>query len=316
MKYIALEEHYLLPEQEPQATDGFPPELNAQLNPLLHDITDTRLAEMDKHDIRLSVLSPTVPGVQQAGLSAQDAIDLARRSNDWLAEQIADHRDRLRGFAALPLQDPGAAVAELERCVREHGFLGALVNDQTDGHYLDESQYEPVWEAFEALQVPLYLHPNSDQADRWHVLDGYPEMRNAMWSWAPEVSGHAVRLICSGLFDRHPNARVILGHAGEMLPFQMTRLDSRYGLVVKAKPIQRRPSEYLGANVMATMSGIFLPPAISAAAACIGADAFMFSVDYPYEHTSEAVAAFEAAELTDEDRDMIAHANAERILGL
>jgi 2,3-dihydroxybenzoate decarboxylase len=135
---------------------------------------------------------------------------------------------RFRGFAALPMQDPEAAAAELDRCVRELGFCGALVNDHLQGHYLDEPRYDEVWAALEELSVPLYLHPGAPPADRWKVLNGRPDLYGATWSWAAEVGGHALRIIYGGVFDRHPGATLILGHMGEFLPFMRSRLDSRY----------------------------------------------------------------------------------------
>lgn len=170
------------------------------------------------------------------------ARDNARRANDYLAEVVSEHPTRFRGFAALPLQDPAAASAELNRCVNELGFCAALVNDHLGGHYLDEPQYEPVWEALESLDVRVYLHPGPPPTDHWHVLSGHPELYGAMWSWAAEVSGHALRILCSGVFDRHPAATLFLGHLGEFLPYQRSRLDSRYQTTNTDYRLQRPPS--------------------------------------------------------------------------
>jgi 2,3-dihydroxybenzoate decarboxylase len=212
------------------------------------------------------------------------------------------------------LQDPTAAAAELNRCVTELGFSGALVNDHLDGYYLDEPQYQPVWEALESLDVPLYLHPGAPPADGWHVLNGHPELYGSMWSWAAEVSGHALRILCSGVFDRHPPATMILGHMGEFLPYQRSRLDSCYKTTNTDCRLQRPPSAYLGTNIVFTTSGVFSPAALIGAVLEVGADAIMFSIDYPYESSREAVDGFERATLSPGDREKIAHANAERIL--
>ncbi|MGY4651164.1 amidohydrolase family protein [Mycobacterium sp. URHB0021] len=228
---------------------------------------------------------------------------------------VSEHPTRFRGFAALPLQDPVAAAAELNRCIDELGFCGALVNDHLGGRYLDDPLYEPVWEAVESLGVPLYLHPGAPPADDWRVLNGHPELYGAMWSWAAEVSGHALRILCSGVFDRHPSATMILGHMGEFLPFQRSRLDSRYATTSSPDyRLQRPPSVYLGTNIVFTTSGVFSPAALAGAVLEVGADAIMFSVDYPYESSHDAVAGFERTTLSPQDREKIAHANAERIL--
>ena len=315
MKYIALEEAFSIPGiADPMSR------LSSRTTPYaqewlrkLPDFTEYRLPEMDSAGIDIQVLSLTVPGLQ-IDIDAATARDNARRANDYLASVVSEHPTRFRGFAALPLQDPVAAAAELNRCVDELGFCGALVNDHLGGRYLDDPLYEPVWEAVESLGVPLYLHPGAPPADDWRVLNGHPELYGAMWSWAAEVSGHALRILCSGVFDRYPSATMILGHMGEFLPFQRSRLDSRYATTSSDYRLQRPPSAYLGTNIVFTTSGVFSPAALAGAVLEVGADAIMFSVDYPYESSHDAVAGFERTTLSPQDREKIAHANAERIL--
>jgi 2,3-dihydroxybenzoate decarboxylase len=182
------------------------------------------------------------------------------------------------------------------------------------GHYLDEPGYDVLWEALETLGVPLYLHPGSPPVDHWRVLEGHPELYGSMWSWAAEVSAHALRILCAGVFDRHPRATLILGHMGEFLPYQRSRLDSRYRTTTPEYRLQRAPSAYLGTNIVFTTSGVFSPAALAGAVLEVGADAIMFSVDYPYESSFEAVAGFERTTLSPTDRAKIAHGNAERLL--
>jgi len=315
VKYIALEEAFSIPGiADPMSR------LSSRTTPYaqewlrkLPDFTEYRLPEMDSAGIDIQVLSLTVPGLQ-IDIDAATARDNARRANDYLASVVSEHPTRFRGFAALPLQDPVAAAAELNRCVDELGFCGALVNDHLGRRYLDDPLYEPVWEAVESLGVPLYLHPGAPPADDWRVLNGHPELYGAMWSWAAEVSGHALRILCSGVFDRYPSATMILGHMGEFLPFQRSRLDSRYATTSSDYRLQRPPSAYLGTNIVFTTSGVFSPAALAGAVLEVGADAIMFSVDYPYESSHDAVAGFERTTLSPQDREKIAHANAERIL--
>ncbi|MFD2466236.1 amidohydrolase family protein [Amycolatopsis silviterrae] len=280
----------------------------------LCDYTTYRLPEMDEHGIAVQVLSLTAPGIQGLADAGQAVTD-ARIANDRLAEVIATHPNRFLGLAALPLQDPEAAVAELHRAVGTLGLSGALVNDHTNGAYLDDPRYEPVWSALAELKVPLYLHPGAPPAEPWRVLDGRPELRGPLWSWAAETSGHALRLVFGGVFDRHPGATVILGHLGEFLPFQLARLDSRYARQ-EHQPLKRKPSEYFGENILVTTSGVCSPAALAGAVLAIGADAIMFAVDYPFEDTAEAVRFLEQAPISDRDRAKIGHGNAERVLRL
>ena len=318
MRYIALEEAFSIPElaghQSPRwPANRFSRRLLADWARKLPDFTEYRLPEMDAAGIDIQVLSLTVPGLQ-ADIDAATARDDARFANDYLARVVAEHPDRFRGFAALPMQDPIAAAEELGRSVRELGFRGALVNDHLLGHYLDEPCYDEVWAALEELSVPLYLHPGAPPADHWKVLDGRPELYGATWSWAAETGGHALRIVYGGVFDRHPAATLILGHMGEFLPFMRSRLDSRYLTLDLDTSLRCMPSAYLGSNVLATTSGVFSPAALTGAVLEVGADAVMFSVDYPFESSHEAVAGLERTTLSDADRDKIAHGNAERIL--
>jgi 2,3-dihydroxybenzoate decarboxylase len=322
MRYIALEEAFFIPEladlgpAHRQLMRLLRPEFGERYERRLPDFTEYRLSEMDDAGIDIQVLSLTSPGLQ-VELDAERARENARFANDYLAKVIAQHPDRFRGFAALPLQDPAAAARELERAVSQDGLCGALVNDCISGpggRYLDAPAYDELWSAVESLGVPLYLHPGSPPADRWRVIDGRPELYGATWSWAAEVSGHALRLLFGGVFDRHPGVTLILGHMGEFLPFQRSRLDSRHATIATSTPLQRAPSAYLGTNIVFTNSGVFSPAVMLGAVLEVGTDAVMFSVDYPYESSHEAVQGFERTTLSAADKEKIAHGNAERLL--
>jgi 2,3-dihydroxybenzoate decarboxylase len=320
MRYVALEEAFAVPElasRQPasemriRVTDSYA----AMCGRKLVDFEEHRLPDMDAHGIDVQVLSLTVPGIQ-ADTDSAAARDNARFANDFLAEVVARHPTRFQGFAALPTQDPEAAAAELERAVTQLGFRGALVNDHAHGRYLDDPDYAQLWSTFERLGVPLYLHPGSVPADDWHVLAGRPELYGASWSWQAETGGHALRLVYAGVFDRHPAATVILGHLGEFLPFQKSRLDSRYRTLQVDQPLQQPPSSYIGRNILLTTSGVLAPEAVEAAVLTAGEDAVMFSIDYPYEETAAAVTSVEKADLSPEAKEKVAHRNARRVLRL
>jgi 2,3-dihydroxybenzoate decarboxylase len=265
----------------------------------------------------MQVLSLTAPGIQMQP-DTQTAVADARTANDFLATVISEHPGRFQGLAAIPLQDPRQAAAELRRAVAELGLCGALVNDHTLGHYLDEPQYEPCWEALQDLGAPLYIHPNPVPADQWKVLRGYPGLDHGTWSWNHRTGGHALRLIFGGVFDKFPGARIILGHMGEFLPAQLFRIDLRYRDLdpKKQQQLKRLPSEYFGANVAITTSGVFSHQALTDAIQTIGLDNVMFSIDYPYESTEQAAEFIRTAPLAPADKAQVAHANAERILRL
>lgn len=318
--HIALEEAFAIPELAGrQPATNMPIRVKPELAELwaarLVDFEQHRLPDMDANDIDIQVLSLSVPGIQ-ADTDPAVAVSNAQFANDYLAAQIDKHPTRFRGFAALPLQNPVAAVRELRRCVQDLEFVGAFVNDHTQGRYLDHPAYEDLWGALEELDVPLYLHPGSLPVDAWAVLAGRPELYGSSWSWQAETGGHAMRLVYGGVFDRHPSATLILGHLGEFLPFQRSRMDSRYPTLAVDEPLKRLPSEYFGSNIVLTTTGVFAPEAIQAIVLNIGQDAVMFSVDYPYEDTAAAVAAVDMADLSAEVKRKIFQDNARRILKL
>jgi 2,3-dihydroxybenzoate decarboxylase len=318
MRRIAMEEAFSVPELDTKVNSmrGNPfyqAEAVEHWISRLPDFTEWRLPDMDRYGIDIQVLSLTAPGVQAVSDPAA-AIDMARRANDALASNVARHPDRFVGLAALPLQDPDAAVEELRRAVDELGLCGALVNGHTQGIYLDDPRMRPVWAALEELDVPLYLHPGAPPRDQWEVLQGYPYLAGPSWHWTAETAAHALRLVYGRVFDDHPGARLILGHMGELLPFQLARLDARYEFMTLEIPLRQLPSAYFSSNILITTTGVCSPAALVGAILAIGADRILFGVDYPFERTNVAVDFLDQAPLSPADRARIAHGNAEREL--
>ena len=317
---IALEEHFALPEtaDSSYAIRDLPtPELRQRVL----DVGSGRIAEMDRGGVEICILSHIAAGVQ-AIPSVSQAIALSRRVNDYLAEHIAKYPKRLKGFAALPMQDPQAAAQELTRCVRELGFCGALVNGFSQVGEIDSAvfydlpQYRPFWATVQELDVPLYLHPRPPLASRQQAYEGYPWLAGSPWGFAVETSIHALRLMASGLFDEYPKLKVILGHLGEGLPFGIWRVDhriSRGSIVPKAKlPM----AHYLRENFYITTSGNFRTQALTNVLLEVGADRVLYSVDYPFEDMVEAKIWFDQAAISDTDRMKIAHSNAQKLFRL
>jgi len=317
MRTIALEEHFVTPEltgySAATATVAQPGVWAEALRRLV-DLTEERLPTMDASGIDVAVLSLNAPGIQAESDPARAARE-AYAVNDFLAEVIANNPTRFRGFAALPLQDPAAAAGELERAVTQLGLCGALVNAHTQGTYLDDKSLRRVWELAEGLDVPLYLHP-ANGVDTAHVLSGHPELTGPMWSWGLDTSTHALRLIFGGVFDDFPNAKLLLGHMGEGLPYTLWRLDSRWkfhnhhGIELK----RGNPSEYLRENVYITTSGVCSPAPLLCALLALGPEHILFGTDYPFETMDEATSFLATAPLSEADRAKISHLNAESLL--
>ncbi len=316
MEKIALEEHFRVPSmpQYSGATQYLPDQATAKrIDDLLADFDDLRLQAMDEGGVAKAILSHTVPGLG-AATDKKKAVEDAVQINDFLAEKIARHPDRFGGFATLPMQSAPDAAEELERCVKQLGFHGALINGHTQGHYLDEDQYLTFWERVADLGVPIYLHPTNS----WQIpqnYQDYPELRGALWGWAPETATHILRLLFSGLFDRFPSLQIIAGHGGESLPYFLWRFDSRFEIMGSGK-IKKQPSSYIRENVSITTAGLCSTPALRCALEEIGENRVLFSVDYPYESSKAAGDWLDNAGLAAETLNLVASGNAKRLLHL
>lgn len=312
-KKIALEEHFLSPGFEDYwaSTAGeITPEIYRQAVARLGEFGDMRLAVMDRGGIERAVLSISGPGVQIERDTAT-AVRRARESNDFLAREIQKRPDRYAGFAHLAMQDAAAAADELERAIRELGFVGAMINGHTNGQYLDHPALYPFWERAEALGAVIYLHP-ADPPSTMPVLDGTFGLRRATWEWGVETGSHALRLIFGGHFDRFPRAILALGHLGEMMPYLLWRFDSRaafYGV-----KLARRPSDYIRANIVMTISGMFSAEPLACAISAVGHERIMFATDYPFEPPDAASKFIDHVPLAENVRDDICRNNAMRLL--
>jgi predicted TIM-barrel fold metal-dependent hydrolase len=318
MQKIALEEHFLLQELHDyfkSLTEGIPSESFDKVLAKFWDLDTARLADMDQLGIERSVLSCFNYGSVQVDPDPARAVGMARRMNDLLAERIAKHPDRFSGFAALPLQDATAAVAEFRRCVTELGFSGAMVNGHTQGHYLDEQQYRPLWKAAEELAVPIYLHPWSSPPEQLKANGGPPDLLGVTWNWSVETATHALRIICSGVFDDHPDATLILGHMGEMLPYHMTRFDQGWQLY-DGHTAKHPVTYYMRNNVLITTSGNVSPATLTGALMALGADRILYATDYPFDQGPGFMQTLEGGILSETDRDKVYRTNAERLFKL
>ena len=313
---IAFEEHWAIPETlgafaEANDAEGHWRDIRRRLL----DVHDMRLTEMDRHGIEMTILSLHPPAIQGI-LDVGEAIETARKANDSLAEQIARRPDRFAGFAALPMQDADAAIEELTRCVRDLGFKVALVHGFTQKDapdsaiYYDIAEYRPFWRAVQDLDVPFYLHPRRNIPSRAYAYDGHPWLLSPVWDFAVQTADHAMRLICSGLFDEFPRLQLVLGHLGERIPFDMWRIDNLTRQLPGGIPIEKTIGDYMRSNVHVTTSGQFHDTPFRAALAELGADRILFSIDYPFETFADAASWFEGTEISDTDRLKIARTNA------
>jgi len=285
----------------------------------LQDIGERRIRDMDASGISRQILSLTSPGVQV--FDAATATALAISSNDQLADAIGRHPERFSGLAAVAPQDPDAAAKELERGVRTLGLQGAIINSHTLGEYLDDRKFWDIFAAAEALDVPIYLHPNTPSRgliapllDRG--LDG------AIYGFGVETGMHLLAIITSGAFDRFPRLKIVVGHLGEALPFWLFRLDYMHRASVLAKryaslqPLKKKISDYMRENVYVTTSGMAWEPAILFCQSVLGVDRVLYAMDYPYQFVAEEVTATDNLPISDLDKKKLFQLNAERVFSL
>jgi 2,3-dihydroxybenzoate decarboxylase len=318
IRKIALEEHFLISDFLDYFAETYPnisPAIRAFGTGVLQELGDRRIEVMDQNRIDYVVLSIAGPGVQYEK-DAAVAKRRAKQANDFLAAEISKRPTRYGGFAHLAMQEPAEAAAELERCVRELGFQGAMINGQTNGEYLDLDKYSVFWERAAALEAPIYLHPGNP-VDHPAVYDGHSELWGPVCSWAFETAAHALRLVFAGVFERYPKARLILGHMGETLPLNLWRFDSRWVVCNRGShTLQQPPSFYIRRNIAITTSGVCSDVSLRCALDAMGSGNVMFSVDYPFEKTDLAAQFIEQARISETECVQVAAGNARQILKL
>jgi 5-carboxyvanillate decarboxylase len=279
----------------------------------LLDLEQERLAIMDQHGVDVHVLSITVPGPQLYDAPTGTAI--ATVINDRLAEVIGRHPTRFAGLAAIAPQDPVGAAREIERAVTKLGLNGVIINSHTHDEYLDDPKFWPIFEAAATHDAPIYLHPRAPSQLMIEPFKPY-SLEHAIWGYQAEAGLHAVRLVMSGVFDRYPNLKIVLGHMGEGIPYWFYRIDymHRGASRFNWRPqLAKAPSEYFKSNFMITTSGMNWNPVLAFCLSVVGPDNIMFAIDYPYQDTPEAVQFLDAAPLSEEDRAKVYYRNAERV---
>ncbi|MCJ1478905.1 hypothetical protein MMC13_007589 [Lambiella insularis] len=292
------------------------------------DISE-RVKHADATGVGYTICSHTVPGVQGERDPAT-AEKLATEVNDWIADQIKDHRNKLGAFAALSMHDPKQAAQELHRCVTKYGFHGALLNNwqlSNNGSgedtilFYDQPQYDAFWSVVQELDVPIYIHPSAPQGVLYDML--YKDRKYLVGpplSFANDVSLHLMGLVTNGVFDRFPKVQVIVGHFGEHLPFDFWRIN--HWLEDIEKPLglnqtcKKTIHEYFKQNIWITTSGHFSSATLQYCMHQVGADRILFSVDYPYESYEDACRWFDATEINLQDKVNIGRENAKKLLRL
>ena len=334
-KRIAVEEGYLTAEMselgqrhmaDPEARSaGWGPgmirsELARERWELNADLGEKRIAAMDACGLDMQLLVLSYQGTQM--LHPDRAVDVSRRNNDALVAAIARYPDRLAGLASLPTQHPEEAAKELDRAVTKLGLKGAVIHSHTRGRewpdrgeYLDEPQFEPLFTAAERLKTPIYLHPSLPSPQMVGPFVTY-NMTGPIWGYQTETAVHVLRLIFSGIFDRHPGLTLVIGHLGEGIPFFFDRIDEWYANSHQSRYVSRKPSEYFRSNIYLTTSAMNASPSLQFVYSLLGADRLLFAVDYPQQSTDKEIDGMDKLDASPEEKAKMFHLNAERIFNL
>ena len=286
----------------------------------LADLGALRIADMDARGIDRQIIGLTAPGTQV--LSPEDGHEISVLANDLLAEACKAHPARFTGMAACAPHAPEKAAKEIERAVSRLDMRAVIINSHTHGEYLDNPKFAPVLEAIEASGVPLYLHPQTPPASMAKPMVE-AGLEGAIFGFGVETGLHALRMIIAGIFDRYPNLQVILGHAGETLPFMLYRLDFMHKAAVSSgrfefmKPLKKGSvSTYLKEHFHITNSGVAWEPAIKFCQDVLGEDRVLYAMDYPYQCPPEEVRILDAMDMPPQTKKKFFQINAEGLFQL
>lgn len=320
---IAFEEHMAIPETTAETRDfaGESGRFDDFTTEIL-DLDGIRLEAMDRAGIDLAILSLNAPAIQSI-LDLSTAVSTAQKANDAIAAAIQRHPKRYAGLAALPMQSPEAAARELQRSVKELGFKGVLVNGFTQREnadaavYYDIQEYREFWATVSELDVPFYLHPRMPLPSQSENLKDHPWLKSSPWGFSVETATHALRLCGSGLFDQYSNLKIIIGHLGEFIPYNLWRMDARMKFSPRGYRGEKLLGYYFKKHFHVTTSGNHCDATLRCALEMLGSEKLYFSSDYPFERMEDAARWFDGSQvLSDEERQKIGRQNAIRLFKL
>jgi len=307
MAIIAIEEHFTSP-----ALRKLLPPKAGKIQAMLDDAADECIKAMDEANIDIAVMSENNPAAQN--LEPDLSVKVAKESNDFLHAMIQANPQRFAGFTALPLPDPKAAADELERGITRLGFKGAMIMGTTRGDFIDDKIHWPVFERAASLDVPVYIHPSPIKPA---ILEAFFHGQGALLQGSPlgfglETLAHSFRLITSGLFDRYPSLKIIVGHLGETGPYTLWRTDHNAGNAGWKLP--KSFADYYRTHFWLTTSGAFSNSALACAIAEMGIERIMFAIDWPYINAGLGTQWLRQTPVNDKDRALIAEGNARKLL--
>ena len=312
-----------------------PPGLHMQKRisgvPVLVDV-ELRLKIMDRYEGYVQVLTLAAPPIEVVG-GPEVSPELARLANDEMAALVGKHPDRFVGFvASLPMNNPDAALKEIDRALGELGATGVQMFSNVNGRPLDRPEYQQLFTRMAERRLPIWMHPARPPS--FPDYAGEPRSKYDIWwafGWPYETSAAMARLVFSGIFDRHPDLVIITHHMGAMIPFCAGRIGG--GLdqlgsrtddpddVGALKRLRKRPIDYFRMFYGDTaLFGAW--HAMESGLAFFGADQILFGTDMPFDPEKgpgfirETIAAMERMRAPADEKAKIYEGNARRLLKL
>lgn len=338
IKKIDMEHHYYIPEiydymatrKEPPTYDkkttiqlqrkGITPITNnikSVANPesgmtMLDDITsfgEERIKNMDKVGVDMVVLCVS-PFIEE--FPKEEAVRLARLSNDRVYELTKKYPDRFIGAAVLPAPYIDESIKELKRC-KKMGFKYWHTHSNYGEEHLYDPKYEPLLKTAAELNMAIYVHPQYPTDKKYQNMG--IAYAGPGFGFGQDVMHTTLRLILNGTFDKYPNLKMIIGHFGEYYPFVMSRMDNRFSMVPTTK--NQHPISYYfkNKNIFVTTSGNDSQEALRCTINVLGIDSIMFGSDYPYENYQNMVNVIDKSKiLSKKDKEKIFYKNAEKYI--
>ncbi len=310
-----LAEPHFKPEMDPRTF--FSPEESLRYNRELRSQPDqvakfhepeARIEDMDKQGVDMQIISP-IPPQYYYWLEPELAVRVCRLQHERFAEVVQQHPDRFAAVANIPMDYPEVAVEVMEEAHRDFGFTGIEINADVNGKDLDDRRYDPIWEKAVELDMTFIMHPQG--FTHGQRMDDYYLVNVICMPLASTVA--VSRMILGGVWERHPDLRMVVVHGGGYLPFYFARTDHAFRVRPELrKHIDRLPSEYL--HKLHFDTAVFNPKMIEYMVDEFGEDNVLLGTDYPFDMGPTDPLAFLAeARLTESARDKIIGGNAARL---
>jgi uncharacterized protein len=294
---------------------------------------DVRFAQMDEFGDYRQIINIAAPPVEDLGSPAISK-EMARIGNESMGELVRDHPDRFAGFTAcVPMDDPDAAVAELDYAVGELGAYGAQIYTHVNGRPMDDERFEPFYARMAASGGLLQVHPCRSSA--WADYPTEPRSRYEIWwtfGWEYDLSAFMARIVFSGVLERHPELKLLIHHGGSMVPHFSGRVGPGWDQLgartpedqkedIEHYPLTKRPIEYFKQMYVDTaMFGA--AHALRCSIDFYGTDHVLFGSDSPYDpergpgYIRATIKNLQEIGLTEAEQDTIFRGNVTRLLGL